>query len=119
MSVVDVTRENFADTVADGWVLVDVWGPACQPCLALAPHLERLATRRADLTLAKLEAPTARRLCMQLKVMGLPTLLLFHDGQEVARLSSPNLDAGAVDDWLSAHLPEPTAHDEGEADVRR
>lgn len=104
MSVVEVGREEFWDTVDDGTVLVDVWSPSCQPCLALAPHLEQLAEQRADLTLAKVEAPQARRLCMDLKVMGLPTLLLFRDGEEVDRLSDPDLDAPAVDAWLDKHL---------------
>lgn len=104
MSVVEATRDDFWDTVADGLVLVDVWSPQCQPCLALAPHLEALAEQRDDLTLAKLEAPKARRVCMDLKVMGLPTLLLFRDGEELTRISDPNLDAAAVDAWLDEHL---------------
>lgn len=104
MSIVEVDREQFWDTVADGQVLVDVWSSACQPCLALTPHLEEIAQQRQGLTLAKLEAPKARRLCMELQVMGLPTLLLFRDGQEVARVSDPDLDTATVDAWLDEHL---------------
>lgn len=80
-------------------VLVDFWGPQCAPCLALAPTLERLATE-ADLPLVKVEAPTARRLCMRLKVMTLPTLVLFREGVESARLSGSNLTAPQVATWL-------------------
>lgn len=104
MSVVEVDREQFWNTVAEGQVLVDVWSPDCQPCVALAPHLEALPQRYENLTLAKLDASQARRLCMQLKVMGLPTLLLFRDGQEVARVSDPKLDAATVDAWLDEHV---------------
>lgn len=104
MSVVEVERDEFWDTVASGTVLVDVWSPDCHPCLALTPHLEALAAQRTDLVLAKLEAPNARRLCMQLKVMGLPTLLLFRDGEEVDRISDPRLSTDEVDAWLAAHL---------------
>ena len=104
MSVVEVERDEFWDTVASGTVLVDVWSPDCQPCLALAPHLEALAEQRRDLILAKLEATKARRLCMQLKVMGLPTLLLFRDGEEVARITDSRLGADDVDAWLAEHL---------------
>jgi thioredoxin-like negative regulator of GroEL len=39
----------------------------------------------------KLDASKARRLCMSLQVRGFPTILLFRDGQEVARISQPNL----------------------------
>lgn len=104
MSTVELTREDFWDVVADGLVLVDVWSQACQPCVALAPHLERLCEERPDLTLAKLEAPTARRLCMELKVMGLPTLLLYRDGEEVARITDPDLGPDEVRGWLHEHI---------------
>lgn len=103
-NALDVDPEEFWDTVAEGLVLVDVWSASCQPCLALTPHLERVAAEREDLTLAKLEAPKARRLCMELKVMGLPTLLLYRDGEEVARITDPALDADDVDAWLETHL---------------
>jgi thioredoxin-like negative regulator of GroEL len=99
--VIEATRENFRDLVANGLTLVDIWGPDCQPCLALAPHVEALAARHADdLRVVKLEAPKARRLCMEMGVMGLPAFLLFRDGEEVARLSDPNLSADRLTEWL-------------------
>ena len=38
--VAEATKETFRDLVADGLVLVDVWGPDCQTCLALMPLVE-------------------------------------------------------------------------------
>lgn len=104
MSVVDVTRDDFWDTVAVGTVLVDVWSEQCAPCKAIGPHLERIGQERDDLTVAKLEAPGARRLLMGLQVRGLPTLLLYRDGEEVARLSDPQLGPDRVRTWLDEHL---------------
>lgn len=104
MSVVEATREDFWDKVDEGTVLVDVWSEDCQPCVKLAPHLEQLAEENADLTVVKLEAPKARRVCMDLKVMGLPTLLLFRDGEEVDRITDSDLDAASVRTWLEPHL---------------
>lgn len=104
MSVVEATREDFWEKVDDGTVLVDVWSEECQPCIKLAPHLEQLAEENDDLTVVKLEAPKARRVCMDLKVMGLPTLLLFRDGEEVDRITDPDLDAETVRGWLDEHL---------------
>ena len=103
-SVVEATRDDFRDLVADGVVLVDVWGPSCQRCLALLPHVEELAARHTDLRVVKLEAPKARRLCMELKLMGLPAFLLFRDGQEVDRLTDPDLTAERLDAWLDETL---------------
>ena len=99
-TLTDATRDNFFDLVADGNVLVDVWGPSCTRCLALLPHVEALAARRPDLRVVKLEAPKARRVCMELRLMGLPAFLLYRDGQEVARLTDPNLTAEQLDEWL-------------------
>jgi thioredoxin 1 len=84
---VDATPETYTALVADGDVLVDVWGPRCQPCLALMPAVEALEDRYGGrLRLVKVSAPENRALCRELGVMGLPTYLLYHDGAEVERL---------------------------------
>lgn len=102
--VVEATRDDFRDLVAEGVVLVDVWGPSCARCLALMPHVEELAAQRDDLRVVKLEAPKARRVCMELKLMGLPAFLLFAGGEEVSRIADPNLTAQQLDSWLDDSL---------------
>ena len=103
----EATRENFDELVAGGTTLVDVWGPECQPCLALMPHVEKLADARADeLKVVKLEAQKARRVCINLKVHGLPTFLLMRDGEEVSRLSASSISPGELNDWLDKSLGE-------------
>ncbi len=101
-TVTEATRETFRDLVAQGTVLVDIWGPECQPCLALLPHVEALAARyAADMRVIKLEAPKARRLCMELGVMGLPAFVMFRDGEEVGRLAGPSAaSADGLDQWV-------------------
>jgi len=105
-AVSEATRENFDDLVASGTTLVDVWGPDCRPCLALKPHVEKLAEARDDLTVVTLEAPKARRVCIRLKVHGLPTFLLMHDGEEVARLSASTISPTELNDWLDKSLDD-------------
>ncbi|MEJ7825352.1 MAG: thioredoxin family protein [Solirubrobacteraceae bacterium] len=102
----EATRENFDELVASGTVLVDVWGPECRPCLALMPHVEKLAQARDDLTVVKLEAPKARRVCIRLQVHALPTFLLMHDGQEISRLSASTISPPQLKDWLDKSLDE-------------
>ena len=103
-AVVEATRDDFRDLVADGMVLVDVWGPSCAVCMALMPHVEALAAERDDLRVVKLEAPKARRLCIELRLMGLPAFLLFRDGEEVARLAESDLDPARLRAWLDESL---------------
>jgi thioredoxin-like negative regulator of GroEL len=105
--IVEATRDNFRDLVSEGTVLVDVWGPDCRPCLALLPHVEALAEKYAgQVQVIKLEAPKARRLCMELSIMGMPAFLLFRDGNEVARLSDPALTPLRLNQWLDAQREE-------------
>jgi thioredoxin-like negative regulator of GroEL len=106
MAVMDATKENFDELVGSGLVLVDVWAESCRPCVVLGPHMESIASGNPDLTVVKLDASKARRLCMSLQVRGLPTILLLHDGQEVARISEPNLTVEQVDTWLTTALAE-------------
>jgi len=105
-AVSEATRENFDELVENGTMLVDVWGPDCRPCLALKPHVEKLAEARDDLTVVMLEAPKARRVCIRLQVHALPTFLLMHDGQEVARLSKSTISPPELNDWLDKSLGE-------------
>lgn len=103
MSVAEATRDNFHDLVAEGTVLVDVWGPQCKECLVLMPEVERIAEER-ELALVKLEAPKARRICIELKVMGMPTLLLFRNGSVVSRVGGQTLTGARVREWLDTEL---------------
>jgi thioredoxin-like negative regulator of GroEL len=107
VKVLEVTKENFDEVVAEGVTLVDVWGPQCMPCLAMMPDVERLAEdRAADLKVVKLEAPKNRRLCMQYKVMGLPAFLMFRDGEEVGRLDGADVTAAELRDWVDRTLED-------------
>ena len=99
-ALAEATKENFRDLVTEGTTLVDFWGTDCQTCMALMPDVERLASERDDVKVVKLEAPKARRLCMELRVMGLPAFLLFHHGEEVGRLAGQDLSASRLEAWL-------------------
>ncbi len=88
--MIEITSANFEQEVVRSSrpVMIDFWGPQCGPCLALMPKVEALGERYVDrVNLAKVEAPKNRRLCLNLKVMSLPTFLFYKDGKEVERLT--------------------------------
>jgi thioredoxin 1 len=87
--MIDATVETFADLSGIGEVLVDIWGPQCQPCLALMPAVEALEATYGDrVRFLKVNAPDNRKVCRDLRVAGLPAYLTMRDGVEVERLTS-------------------------------
>lgn len=103
----DVTKETFGTEVesSPGLVLVDFWGPACVPCLALMPYVEELGSKfDSKLKVVKVDASKNRRLCIDLKVMGLPTFLMYQDGKEVGRLSGKELNQEELNKFVEGYL---------------
>jgi thioredoxin 1 len=86
----EVMKDTFQQDVveSDKPVVLDFWGPQCGPCLSLMPGVEMLADKYGDkVKMAKVEAPKNRRLCIELKVLSLPTFLFYKEGKEVQRLT--------------------------------
>ena len=98
MHVVD--KENFEAEVngAGMPVIVDIWGPSCEPCIALMPQVEELAEKyEGKIKFCKLNSAENRRLCITLRVMGLPSFLAFNkDGEEVKRISDHDMEIDAI-----------------------
>ena len=90
----DVNADTFEQEVVQSEmpVVVDFWGPQCKPCLALTPHVEKLAEKYdGQLKVVKVDASKNRRLCISLRVLGLPTFLFYKGGAEVNRLTGNSL----------------------------
>ena len=86
--MIEATVDTFEELAASGPVLVDIWGPQCQPCLALMPAVETLAERYGDrVRFLSVNAPDNRKVCRDLRVAGLPAYLTMRDGVEVERLT--------------------------------
>jgi thioredoxin 1 len=85
---VEATVDTFPALVAGGNVLIDFWGPRCVPCLALMPAVEKLEEEYGGrFTLVKVNAAENRQIARDLKVIAMPTFVLYRDGVEVERLS--------------------------------
>lgn len=93
-------------------VLVDFWADWCQPCLQLAPVLERvITTLQGKVVLFKVNADTQQSLAAQFGVRSLPTLKLLFQGQLVDELTGLQSEA-ALMAWLQPHVDPDAAEAE-------
>lgn len=105
--MIEVSKETFKEEIekCNVPVVVDFWGPQCVPCLALMPSMEALSGKYAEkIKIAKVEAPKNRRLCMDLRVSALPTILLFKDGKEIERFSGDGVSAQIIEESVQKLL---------------
>jgi thioredoxin len=99
--------EHFYETLraAGGPVVVEFWAPWCGPCRMMAPALEQAARKyEGQVRLIKINADEARDLVQTLRVMAIPTVLVFDGDREVLRRTGAQTPA--MLDTLFARLAE-------------
>ncbi len=98
---VAVTDTTFESEVLNSPtpVLVDFWAEWCQPCRMLAPHLDKVAAEQGEkLKVVKLNVDENPRMMQQFQIRGIPTLILFKEGQPVETIVGfkPAKDISAI-----------------------
>lgn len=84
MGLRDLTVDDFDDAIKSGVVLVDFWAPWCVPCRSVAPILDKVAsTLDGRASVAKVDVDAQPELQARYRVMSVPTLVIFKDGQPV------------------------------------
>ncbi|MBR7087801.1 MAG: thioredoxin [Mogibacterium sp.] len=97
--MLEVDKKTFEEEVlqAEGTVVVDFYGDGCVPCQALMPHVHALADQYGDkLKFCALNTSKARRVAIGQKVMGLPVIAIYQNGDKVEELVKDDATADAV-----------------------
>ncbi len=105
-SVLHVTDADFSETVikSDRPVLVDYWAEWCGPCKMIAPVLDEISSEYADkLTIAKINIDDNPETPQHYGVRGIPTLMIFKDG-EVEATKVGALSKSQLTDFINSNI---------------
>ena len=85
MAVISVTTDSFEQEVlkAEQTVMVDFWAAWCAPCKMLSPIVDQIAEEHPEIKVCKVNIDEEPSLAIDYKVMSIPTLLVFKNGEKV------------------------------------
>jgi len=87
--IIELTSATWDNEVlqTSGLVMVDFWAVWCGPCRMIAPTIEELAKEyTGKLKVGKLNTDENSEIASRYKIMGIPTVMFFKDGQKVDQI---------------------------------
>lgn len=105
--MIEVDKNSFEEEVlkSEDWVLVDFWGDGCAPCIALMPDVEALSKKyEGKVKFSKLNTTKSRRLAISQRVLGLPTITLYKDGQKIDEVTKEDATKANIDAMIKKYI---------------
>ena len=110
--VFDVVTAEFEDAVirksTETPVIVDFWSPSCQPCLQLAPIIEKVVSEAGgSVLLAKVNIDECQDLAMMMGIQSIPLVVAFADGRPVDQFMGVRPEE-QLREWIQQFVPSKT-----------
>lgn len=105
--MIELTKETFEAEVlqAEGYVFVDFYGDGCVPCEALKPFVHACADKYGDkMKFTTLNTTKARRLAIGQKILGLPVMAIYKDGQKVEEVVKEDATEQSIEAMIQKYL---------------
>jgi len=105
--MLELNKENFEQEVlsAPGKVFVDYYGEGCVPCQALMPFVHTCAEKYGDkLKFTALNTTKARRLAIGQRVLGLPVIAIYENGEKIEELIKDDATEQNIEAMISRHI---------------
>jgi len=105
--MIEVNKDNFESEVlqAKGKVFVDFYGEGCAPCEAIMPFVHECAEKyESKFKFVKLNTTKARRLAISQKVMGLPVMAVYENGEKLEEIIKDDVNEANIEALIGRHI---------------
>lgn len=93
MKIIELDKEEFNETIKEGYYLIDYYANWCGPCQMLKPVLEEYSLIQNEINIIKIDIDKFPLMAEENNIMGVPTLILYKNGKENNRTSGyKNID---------------------------
>lgn len=107
--MLELTKDNYDAEVLEAKgtkIFVDYFGDGCVPCKALMPHVHEFAETYANkgIKFCSFNTTAARRLAIREKIMGLPVMRIYENGQIIDQLVKDECTVESIENMIKKHI---------------